>query len=228
MRSAFTGGKFSFEDVPAGEYDLQVYCHRHHLIRLEKTCFMTIYRGTVSVEKGQPLTMDIKSDDLKTLEERHEQYTKVRDAVRRVEHFEPPAVYLGTYLKPLSGEQAEVMQLTGDSGVLVNDIMENSPAAKAGIRKGDVIFTIDDFAVGSLGDMLNAMMHLHAGQQVQIVIFRDGREMTFEAALEARASLDTFWNLWSMSLIFSTSSSGLSVQSGFFYPWICLPTEFLP
>ncbi|MBI2195007.1 MAG: PDZ domain-containing protein [Planctomycetes bacterium] len=189
---------------------------------------MTIYRGTVSVEKGQPLTMDIKSDDLKTLEERHEQYTKVRDAVRRVEHFEPPAVYLGTYLKPLSGEQAEVMQLTGDSGVLVNDIMENSPAAKAGIRKGDVIFTIDDFAVGSLGDMLNAMMHLHAGQQVQIVIFRDGREMTFEAALEARASLDTFWNLWSMSLIFSTSSSGLSVQSGFFYPWICLPTEFLP
>lgn len=58
--------------------------------------------------------------------------------------FGRPMVWLGAYgLEPLGAEAARLFQLEGQSGLVVSEVLEGSPAQKAGLQAGDIVLDLD-------------------------------------------------------------------------------------
>ena len=68
-------------------------------------------------------------------------------------------------------------------GVLVTGVTDQSPAARAGLRAGDVITSIDDKRVASRGDLVRALRNVGEGE-VTIGIVRDKKESTVKVTIE--------------------------------------------
>ena len=60
------------------------------------------------------------------------------------------------------------MGMVGDGGVLVNQVLDNSPASLAGIMRGDVIAAIAGVPMYSTGDVVGVVSHFKAGDNVNI------------------------------------------------------------
>lgn len=55
-------------------------------------------------------------------------------------------------------------------GIYVNDVVENSPAAKAGLMQGDIITGMDGSKIETIEDLKNALQYKKAGQDVKLTI----------------------------------------------------------
>jgi hypothetical protein len=64
-----------------------------------------------------------------------------------------------------------------DSGVMVSGVKPDSPAAKAGLRVGDIVSTADGHKVASPGQLERALAR-HAGEAVPLDLWRDGKAQT--------------------------------------------------
>lgn len=71
-------------------------------------------------------------------------------------------------------------------GVQLNGVLPNSPAEKAGMRKGDQIVAIDADEVGDLEDFAAALRTHAAGDTVRVRFVRDGQTQTVSAILVER------------------------------------------
>ncbi len=72
---------------------------------------------------------------------------------------------------------------TRDKGAEVIEVSENSAAAKAGLKKGDVITRIGDKKVEDAEDVSAAVKSYKPGDKVNITILRDGKEQKLQAEL---------------------------------------------
>jgi hypothetical protein len=61
-------------------------------------------------------------------------------------------------------------------GVRLADLSEDSPAAKAGLQKGDVIIKLGEFKVTKLSDYSEALKNFKPGDVVELIYLRDGKE----------------------------------------------------
>lgn len=91
---------------------------------------------------------------------------------------------LGVRVDKLSDEMRDALGADGDEGVLVLEVMGDTPAQKAGMRAGDIIVRIDDDAVDS-PDGLVKVLRGHEGDKVQVRVLRKGVTKTLAAELEA-------------------------------------------
>lgn len=82
--------------------------------------------------------------------------------------------FLGIQAQDLSPDLAEAFGLPKQSGAVINKVLEDSPAAKAGLMAGDIIIKIDDKQVKSAGDVQNRIGLLRVGEEVSFEILRDG------------------------------------------------------
>lgn len=64
-----------------------------------------------------------------------------------------------------------------DAGVTIKTVMGDSAAAKAGLKSGDRLLTIDGRWTDSVGDAYQAAGYVKAGKAAPVVIKRDGKEM---------------------------------------------------
>ena len=82
------------------------------------------------------------------------------------------------------GEQlAAAYKLPDKSGVLVTSVDADGPAAKAGIKAGDVILKLDGKAIRQAGDLRDAVAAAEGGKEVAVTVQRDGRPLELEATL---------------------------------------------
>src|SRR6187401_1114390 len=92
--------------------------------------------------------------------------------------------WLGAKLQAITPEIAEGLGIKRAQGVLVAGVSEKSPAARAGLKTGDLIVAID----GQTVEDQNAFDYRFAtkplGGAAQIGILRSGKEMTLKIALE--------------------------------------------
>jgi hypothetical protein len=72
------------------------------------------------------------------------------------------------------------------NGYKISGVTDGSPAAKAGIKAGDIIIKFGSKTVGNIYDFMYAVQDYKAGDKVDIVVQRDGKEMTFNCELVAR------------------------------------------
>ncbi len=85
--------------------------------------------------------------------------------------------WLGVGVQGLTEELAASFGLDDTRGALVSEVMENSPAAKAGLRRGDVIRAYDGRRVDQVSDLPRMVANTPVGSTVQVSIVRDGKGM---------------------------------------------------
>jgi S1-C subfamily serine protease len=71
-----------------------------------------------------------------------------------------------------------------EAGAFVNNIGEGTPAARAGMRTGDVIVSIGDTPVRSWEQLRPAIREHKVGETVDVVVERDGEKVTLRVTLE--------------------------------------------
>ncbi len=91
--------------------------------------------------------------------------------------------WLGVTIQEVSPELAQQFGLKTAKGALVSDILEGSPADKAGITRGDVIIEIDRKPVENAVQLRNLVAGLSVGAKATIKVIRDKKDKTFEVAI---------------------------------------------
>src|SRR5438034_6050133 len=74
--------------------------------------------------------------------------------------------------------------------VLVNDVVDRSPAAEAGVKRGDAILQVAGRAVANRFDVERALWDMHAGQKVLLTVLRDGEKMKVPMVLSRDSAAD--------------------------------------
>jgi serine protease Do len=92
---------------------------------------------------------------------------------------------LGVQVQDLTPALAEALGGVPDGGVLIAEVVEGSPAAKAGLRRGDVVRKVDGEAVGSSGRLRNRVALRGAGALVKLEVWRDGKAQEVDVRLRA-------------------------------------------
>jgi membrane-associated protease RseP (regulator of RpoE activity) len=90
---------------------------------------------------------------------------------------------LGVGVIEISPELRTQMGAPKDRGVLVDTVRPDSPAARAGVRVGDVVVEVDGEAARSASDMLEAMSDRKQGEEVTIAVLRAGQRVQLTATL---------------------------------------------
>ena len=88
--------------------------------------------------------------------------------------------WLGVSIQPLTPELAKSFGLKEPNGVLISDVMQQSPAATAGITSGDVIIEFDKKKVDSPQELQKAVAATTPGRAVPLKVWRDKGEKTLE------------------------------------------------
>jgi hypothetical protein len=73
------------------------------------------------------------------------------------------------------------------TGVLLGGVTAGSPGESAGMKKGDVLIGLGGHDVADLQGFTDALSRFRPGQEVEVVVLRDGREVRLKAVLGARA-----------------------------------------
>lgn len=90
---------------------------------------------------------------------------------------------LGVATQDLTPELAKAFRLARRGGALVAEVVEGSAAAAAGLRRGDVIVTLDGRPVASSSDLRNAVGLMRIGTRIELGVLRDGRQLTLHAVI---------------------------------------------
>ncbi len=92
--------------------------------------------------------------------------------------------YLGVHLQDLDDALLVALDLEGtDHGVLVRDVVEDSPAEEAGIEQGDVIISFDGTAAKSVRGLTRRVRRSKAGDEVTVEVLRKGKTKKIEVTL---------------------------------------------
>jgi membrane-associated protease RseP (regulator of RpoE activity) len=94
--------------------------------------------------------------------------------------------YLGVMLQDLSPSMAKALQLGDQTGVLVNDVVDDSPAAKAGLEEGDLILEFNGVATPDPKALTKAVRKTSPGDEVQVVVLREGKKKTLDVEVGER------------------------------------------
>lgn len=107
---------------------------------------------------------------------------RVRDLLKELpDKMLGPKVARERVLSPLGVWGIRLGRPTGgldDPGVPVAAVVEGSPAQKGGVKPGDIITTLDGRWTASIADVFAAAADAEPGRAAEVVILRDGKEMT--------------------------------------------------
>jgi serine protease Do len=104
--------------------------------------------------------------------------------------------WLGVQIQKITPEIAKGLGLDPDNpkGALVASVNDNSPAAEAGIKPGDVIVRFNGKEVRDVHDLPRLVAETPIGQKAEITVLRNGKEQTVQAKiaeLKEKAEADT-------------------------------------
>jgi serine protease Do len=91
--------------------------------------------------------------------------------------------YLGVMVQPVSGDLAKAFKLPNEEGALVGEVSEGSPAAKAGIKAGDVVVGFNAAKVGDPRQLRLLAAAATPGSTATLTVLRDGQEKKLEVAM---------------------------------------------
>ena len=87
----------------------------------------------------------------------------------------PNALYVGADVNPVRTQLADYFGVKSGTGLLVESVDDQSPAARAGLKAGDVVVKVEAQQMTSRNDWMKAIRN-HRGQQVQVTVMRNKQE----------------------------------------------------
>ena len=91
--------------------------------------------------------------------------------------------WLGVAIQDLTPELATQFGITDTKGVLVSDVMDDSPAKRAGFERADVIVEYDGKPMDSPTHLRNAVAQTPIGKKVSVKLIRDKKPKTLEVSI---------------------------------------------
>jgi len=91
--------------------------------------------------------------------------------------------WLGVVIQKVTPELAKSFDLKESEGALVSDVIDNSPASKADIRRGDVIVSFDGKPIKDMEVLPRTVAATEVGKKVAVGLVRDGKRMDINIAV---------------------------------------------
>jgi len=119
--------------------------------------------------------------------------------------------FLGVSIQDISPELAEAFGLTKKSGALINKVLKDSPADKAGLLPGDIVISIDGKKIRNANDVRNRIGLLPVGERIKFKLLRESKEFELTILVDEGTSEKTKPKVTSELLIGVTVSD---IQKG--------------
>jgi C-terminal processing protease CtpA/Prc len=103
------------------------------------------------------------------------------------------ASWLGVESQEISSEKAKELKLPAERGVLLERIVPDSPAAKAGLKDNDVVTEINGQRVEGAAQFRRMIHEIPAGRSAQFTVWRDGRAQTISVTLGKSEDRGNMW-----------------------------------
>ncbi len=92
--------------------------------------------------------------------------------------------WLGVIFQEVTSDLAKTFGMSLPKGALISQVLENSPAEKAGLKAGDVILEFDDFPINKSADLPPVVGSTQAGSLSLVRVLRNGVEITLDITIE--------------------------------------------
>lgn len=96
--------------------------------------------------------------------------------------------FLGVHLQDLTDQLRTYFKVKEDSGVLVSEVVKDSPAEKGGIKAGDVIISVDMKEISGPKSLQKIIRSYEPKDKVKLTLMRNGRKKTVSAVLGEQES----------------------------------------
>ncbi|MBO4844281.1 MAG: Do family serine endopeptidase [Bacteroidales bacterium] len=93
-------------------------------------------------------------------------------------------VMLGITGGNVNEEIAQELKLPSVNGVYINEVSKGSSADKAGLKKDDVIISLDQTRIGTMASLQEKVNSFHPGDRADMQIIRDGKPMTVSVTFQ--------------------------------------------
>jgi len=101
--------------------------------------------------------------------------------------------YLGVQIQELTDQLRDYFKVKGDGGVLISEVVPDSPADKARLKAGDVITRVEDTIISDPRELIQTIRSYKPDTKVTITYIRRGREQSTTATLGEQTHLK--WKL---------------------------------
>ena len=91
--------------------------------------------------------------------------------------------WLGVETQEVTAEKTKELKLSAERGVVIGKVLEESPAAKAGLKDGDVVTEINGERVEGTVQFRRMIRETPTGRTLQLTVWRDGRSQKVSATL---------------------------------------------
>ena len=91
---------------------------------------------------------------------------------------------IGVAVQDVNAQLAQSFGLDRPHGALVSAVQKDSPAAKAGVKAGDVILAVNGHDIDRVGDLRNQVSQTKPGTTAELRLWRDGKATTVKAKVD--------------------------------------------
>lgn len=92
---------------------------------------------------------------------------------------------LGFFTQDIDARLATALKLGNQKGVMVTDVISGQAAEKAGLKRGDVITSMNGKAISGSADVKSRLFEIQPGEVLQLSLLRKGQPMTLSVATQA-------------------------------------------
>jgi C-terminal processing protease CtpA/Prc len=147
--------------------------------RVEERALQASVRAAVEEEQGQQRRIEVAPEP--------------GDEDTMVMLGDEGASWLGVESQEISSEKAKELKLPAERGVLLERIVPDSPAAKAGLKDNDVITEINGQRVEGAAQFRRMIHEIPAGRSAQFTVWRDGHAQTISVTLGKSEDRGNMW-----------------------------------
>ena len=91
--------------------------------------------------------------------------------------------WLGVHIQAVTPALRDKLDLDSVQGALVSQVTQDSPADKAGLKRGDVIVEFDGTTISKMHELPYLVSKTEVGREVPVVVVRDGRRKTIAVSI---------------------------------------------
>lgn len=120
--------------------------------------------------------------------------------------------YLGVLLQPIDSNLAQSFNLDNTHGALVAEVLPESPAEAAGLKRGDVIIKLNKQSYKTMMSLRNAIAHIYPETEINLEIIRDGEPLTLTVVIGENVTTHASMNDLEKTLGITISEYGVNIS----------------